>query len=467
MKPTLALASLMTLALLLGAAVRENYLTEWRRFQRQYKSLLAERARDEGERTLARRFPLEIRQVVAPDLDATDRCVSCHLGLDDPRMADAPQPFTAHPAWVLETHDVDRFGCTVCHGGQGRATTKREAHADEGGVFWERPLLPSPFLQSSCGLCHDPAHIDGRGAPALARGFALFREYGCAACHRVGERGGPLGPDLAQVGDKTAHAFPFAHVRGPRTVWNWHREHLRDPQRVVPDSKMPKPGLAADEVDALVTYLLSLRSINLRERVTPRDKYEERYRALHPDPSSGAELYWQFCFACHAGGQETILHDTLRTAIPSIRNPDFLAVASPDFLFRNIRDGRPGTHMPAWGGSGGLSDDEIRRLADYLLEARGQARSISFTVAPQADFARGRRLFEENCSTCHSLLAGGGDSSWLGSRGFQETYSDELLGHAIKYGRTGTLMNGYGKEAGGDLDDQEISDLIRFIRTLR
>lgn len=54
-----------------------------------------------------------------------DRCQTCHLGIDNPDYADAPQPFTAHPN--LETfvsresdHPVDDFGCTSCHLGRGR-----------------------------------------------------------------------------------------------------------------------------------------------------------------------------------------------------------------------------------------------------------------------------------------------------------------------------------------------------------
>jgi mono/diheme cytochrome c family protein len=165
---------------------------------------------------------------------------------------------------------------------------------------------------------------------------------------------------------------------------------------------------------------------------------------------------------------ETVLHDTLRVAIPAIRNPDFLAVVSEDFLLRNIRDGRPGTSMPAWGRHGGeLSDDEIRRLALYLLAKRTESREVTFVVNPTADPVNGKRLYEKNCSSCHSVTQAGGESSWLGSPGFQQTYSDALIGYTTKFGRSGTLMNPYGKQEGGDLTDAEISDVVRFVRTLR
>ena len=88
-------------------------------------------------------------------------------------------------------------------------------------------------------------------------------------------------------------------------------------------------------------------------------------------------------------------------------------------------------------------------------------------MSPTADPLNGKRLFEKHCSTCHSVTQAGGESSWLGSPGFQQTYSDALIGHTTKFGRSGTLMNPYGKQEGGDLTDAEISDVIRFVRTLR
>ena len=405
--------------------------------------------------------------MVVPDLDRVDRCVSCHLGLDDPRMTDVPQPFKVHPPPTLEDHDIDKFGCTACHLGQGRATNAREAHAVADGVFWERPMLPAPLTQSSCGVCHNPEHLADRGAPLLAAGLETFRSAGCLGCHKLGGKGGVLGPALDREGDKGAHALPFAHLEGERTVWTWHREHLRAPEEVVPDSQMPAVDLDDEGIDALTIYLLSLRAANLTERMTPRDRYEQRYRVWHTPPLSGEELYQQFCFACHEEGEETVLHDGLDIAIPSIRHPDFLAVASEDFLTANIRDGRPGTPMPAWGPAGaGLSEDEIARLVGYLLESREEVREITFVPSSDPDPENGERIFREECTDCHGLTFEDSEASWLGSPGFQETYGDALIGHTIIYGRDDTLMIGYGVDGYGDLTDQEVSDVVAFIRTL-
>jgi mono/diheme cytochrome c family protein len=463
----LSISSLATLALLFVAAARENYFTEWRGAQRQYRQILLAKAEDEAQVRSARGFSVEIRQVVVPDLDRVDRCISCHLGLDDPRMVDVPQPFKAHPGPFLQDHEMDEFGCTSCHLGQGRATSRREAHAVEDGTFWEQPLLPAPFNQSSCGVCHDPEYLGSRGAPALAAGFELFRGEGCLGCHKLGGRGGPLGPSLDGIGDKSKHAFPFAHVSSDKQVWNWHVEHLLSPQEIVPDSLMTATELDEKGIDGLTTYLLSLRSSNLTERLTPRDRYEQRYQVWHTPPLSGEDLYRQFCYACHEEGIETVLHDTLEVAIPSIRNPDFLAVASREFLTQNLLEGRPTTAMPAWSrAAGGLSEGEIQRIVDYLLEARQEIREVSFVVAEGADAETGDELFREECIDCHGLSREESEASWLGDPGFQSSYDDALIGHTIKFGRVDTLMIPYGEEADGDLSDEQISDLVAFIRTI-
>jgi hypothetical protein len=60
---------------------------------------------------------LVIRQNLLPGLQRVDRCTTCHLGVEDPTMKNAPQPFSFHPN--LAPHVPSKFGCTICHGGTG------------------------------------------------------------------------------------------------------------------------------------------------------------------------------------------------------------------------------------------------------------------------------------------------------------------------------------------------------------
>ena len=67
-------------------------------------------------------------------------------------------------------HPTEKFGCTICHGGQGSATdftlaahtpndrkVKHEwehALGWESSHFWDYPMLPKRFVESSCLKCH-------------------------------------------------------------------------------------------------------------------------------------------------------------------------------------------------------------------------------------------------------------------------------------------------------------------------
>jgi len=97
------------LALLVAAAVQENLLVEWRGIQ-------AQAATPDGP------LPVRLRQVVNPALGIADRCVSCHVAMAPGEESVTGASLAEHPAVV---HDPSEFGCTVCHGGQGRATQRQ------------------------------------------------------------------------------------------------------------------------------------------------------------------------------------------------------------------------------------------------------------------------------------------------------------------------------------------------------
>ncbi|MEZ4302746.1 MAG: c-type cytochrome, partial [Polyangiaceae bacterium] len=93
------------------------------------------------------------------DIESVDRCHTCHMGVDSAAYTDAsiPREFRTHPmrSQLLASHPIEKFGCTTCHQGQGRATDKlahsgwvlEEHHGEErwhfaGDHYWEDPLLP-------------------------------------------------------------------------------------------------------------------------------------------------------------------------------------------------------------------------------------------------------------------------------------------------------------------------------------
>jgi hypothetical protein len=212
-KHVLLWSSLGTLLILGWAAVEENVLAGWRRTQ---GSASARLSPEEAEA-----FSVELRQIVLPELGVADRCTSCHVGMaPGEKGVPGDKVLAPHPPVV---HDPASFGCTICHGGQGRATTTADAH---GGVpHWPEPMLPRRYLFASCGTCH--THLSVPNAALLARGRDAFERHDCLACHRVDGRGGTLrpggaggleGPDLSRAG-----------ARGWRA--DWHAHHVQERER--------------------------------------------------------------------------------------------------------------------------------------------------------------------------------------------------------------------------------------------
>ena len=72
-KHLLLWSSLAALAVLVWAAVHENYLSDWRVIQREIRARLPSSEADA--------FSLQLRQIVSRETGATDRCVSCHAGM--------------------------------------------------------------------------------------------------------------------------------------------------------------------------------------------------------------------------------------------------------------------------------------------------------------------------------------------------------------------------------------------------
>ena len=94
--------------------------------------------------------------------------------------------FTSHPEpELLKTHDPDKFGCSPCHQGNGRATTSVEkAHGNYEHWLW--PLFPKQNAEAGCQTCHaaDMHLAVGDVGAHISNGKFLFRQRGCMGCHR-------------------------------------------------------------------------------------------------------------------------------------------------------------------------------------------------------------------------------------------------------------------------------------------
>lgn len=466
-KWALLIVSLLTLALLAASAVQENLLPQWRLVRSQYATILEEKATDDTGRNLARNFENRIVQNVLPQLGIIDRCITCHPGIDDPRMVEEPQPFRTHPGDYLNSHPPEQYGCTICHQGQGRATVFTDAKADD--VHWDYPLLPKEFAQSSCAMCHAPDQLE-EYAPLAARGYELFVENGCYGCHKVGGVGGNLGPPLDTIGVKKRAAFPFAYIEGDHTIANWHVEHLMDPQKIVAGSTMKNYYFSHEDAVALTNYILSLRGLELPMNYIPKDRIEWEYNKAFRPALPGEELYQRYCSACHQDGMSSHFDPVLNRYIPTIRNPAFISIATDDFLRITIEQGRPGRDMPAWEEkAGGLRADEIANIVAYLRGNTPISPDYDENYRASGDAERGAFLFERNCTGCHGETGDGQQAPSLANRVFQDSATDAYLKATIKGGRHGTTMAGFGLDSPSfaAMSDDEIEDLIAFIKTLK
>lgn len=180
----------------------------------------------------------------------------------------------------------------------------------------------------------------------------------------------------------------------------------------------------------------------------------------------GEKLYSQNCSICHQADAIGI-----PGFAPSLSNPEFLSVSSDKFLLATIRAGRPGTGMPPFAH---LGRDQGRAILAYLRSfAKIPNRSAEIDAQPvaQGDSQHGNQLYDQICSTCHGpdgdgYLAGGTGTA-IGKFGTLSKVSDGFLRTTIKEGRTNTRMLGFsGPAAMADLTDQEIDDVIVYLRTI-
>jgi mono/diheme cytochrome c family protein len=240
--------------------------------------------------------PYRIRQDIPDGLlidynfkqvNRVDRCATCHMfidraGFDKQTLAGLGRPseskngeksqqvalkpseiavYCNHPRLDLyvgsnSAHPVEKFGCTVCHSGQGGSATFNFAyHSPDAGktdgvntesyvnkktrwgagtgtekypfltpegtevqlndsghkwhadlhpdYMWDYPMHYRRFQESSCLKCHpqvtDLITTNGREeAPKLLKGYRLIRDLGCFGCHEIAgyKSGRSIGPDM-------------------------------------------------------------------------------------------------------------------------------------------------------------------------------------------------------------------------------------------------------------------------------
>ncbi|HXX01071.1 MAG TPA: c-type cytochrome [Candidatus Acidoferrales bacterium] len=362
----------------LAIAPAKNFFSEWRHYQHGYLRTIRNRS---DANTLRRHFEGGIQQIWLPDLGVVDRCTSCHVGLKEASLVDVPtQPYRAHP---VIPHKSEQFGSTICHRGQGAATTVSEAHNST--LAWEQPILPAKYIESSCGQCHRGPLP---GTPQLNEGRRVMSRYGCVHCHTVKLPDGSTmkasddPPSLSHIADKTTREWIYA----------W----LKDPQAYAATATMPNFKLSDDDARDMSAFLVASST------PVPGDTTTASAKASS-DPAAGSSLYGEsFCASCHA------VQNAAGNLVGGDVGPELTRIGSkvkPEWLqawLRNPRIYDAGTAMPHYR----FNDGQVATLNGFLLAKTDSdlLANVHLEPATPEQIARGKRLVSDyGCASCHEI----------------------------------------------------------------
>ena len=312
-------------------------------------------------------FKYEIKQINVGGV-VIDRCESCHLGVrepitltrndmgwkgEDPDEDAAAAAFVSHPnKELLKTHDPERFGCSTCHGGNGRGTTSVEkGHGRYKHWLW--PLYYKENIEAGCNQCHNRDRVL-QGAEVLNRGKNLFQVRGCAGCHRY------------EAFDRESDAL--SNARQSIKTLELDRDERR---REISQTSAAADSAASDEEAARLRKKVDA----LRQMISHVDARIDEFDI-----------------------QAKYLMQDVKKIGPNLK--EMKAKLRKDWIPVWLSDPqafRPGTKMPTFR----LEDDELKAVSAFLWQS---ALDVKLPTQPPGDPARGKELFKTiGCLGCHSI----------------------------------------------------------------
>lgn len=180
-------------------------------------------------------------------------------------------------------------------------------------------------------------------------------------------------------------------------------------------------------------------------------------------------LYNQNCRGCHGA-------DGKGGAAIALNNPVYLVVADETVIHRAINDGIAGTSMPAFGHSAGglLTDRQVDALSKEMRERWAKADALrgvsvpSYRASGPGDPARGARVYETYCASCHGPEGRGGNASSIVDPAFLALLSDQVLRTIVIVGRPELGAPDWRNNLPGKpMSDQEITDVVAWLASRR
>ena len=246
-----------------------------------------------------------------------DRCRTCHLAIDKRGWTEKELPavFRSHPNIDLyvgdnSPHPVSKFGCTICHEGSGRSvdfyTTAHMPKDAKQGEEWkekygwqpihhfDKPMLPMPYIESSCTKCHS-SQIRVTMGEKVNRGRQVMEKVGCFGCHPIAgmENLRKVGPALNGIRFKVTKDWAYNWIRKPTDFRpTTHMPQAFD-QSNTSDPEALKKNTAM--IQAIVEYLFENS-----ELPHVKDGYPAPPAG---DAAAGKKLFESVgCTACHVAG---------------------------------------------------------------------------------------------------------------------------------------------------------------------
>lgn len=299
----------------------------------------------------------------------------------------------------------------------------------------------------------DPDKTFAGDATAGTTKYALY----CASCHGPNGEGYSAGGSGPGIGLSSflllvSDDYIFQTVKQGRT--GTPMRSFIGPKGIA--------NLSENDVHDIIAHLRTLSGgISL---IADEDEIEPL--SSGKDPHLGRKIFEANCAVCHQKSGEGKIG-----LAPSIRNRDFLAIASNDFIKTTIREGRLGTSMIP---RPDISDNDINHIIAFL-RSLPMANPVEISVDPHKKISgngqAGQIKFSQYCASCHGSkgegYGAGGSGPGIGLYGFLNAASDDYIFQTVKYGRIGTPMKSFiGPQGIANLEETDVHDIIAYLRSL-
>jgi cytochrome c oxidase cbb3-type subunit 3 len=220
-------------------------------------------------------------------------------------------------------------------------------------------------------------------------------------------------------------------------------------------------NIRGNAILSFISLTLVMSSLGCHRRIGPPNDQEELMRP--ENVVSFDRLYKQNCSACHgengSGGPAL-----------DLANPNYQALVDDASLRRWITYGTRGTQMPAFGESAGgfLTPRQVDILVAGMRSRWAHADQKvhdmpSYSSSTVGTAEQGHQIFQVNCSSCHQQ-----GQQKITDTSYLALVSDQNLRTIVIAGRPDLGQPDYKQvHPGQPLTDQDVSDLVAYLHSLR